>query len=257
MLFRRIAIVLALVVVGSFALLEAGPAYAWPLHAPGAHDGRSPRGKRVARRARKTKVCSRSHGKRRCRWIREFQGHNASTHSLRSEPAPKPSGNIKIYSLNTREELEVNIYTEDGDFDDAALAALDHLFRCWRSGRERAIDPRLYEILSSIYDHFGTRIDLTSGFRYYERHSSRHNNGAAADISIPGVSVRSLYEFTSSLDPGGMGVGLYPRSGFIHVDFRAPGAPSYRWTDYSGPRSRSKHKSRPKSKHHHKLKPNA
>jgi hypothetical protein len=32
-----------------------------------------------------------------------------------------------------------------------------------------------------------------------------------------------------------MGVGLYPTSGFIHVDFRAPGEPSYRWTDYSGP----------------------
>ena len=31
-----------------------------------------------------------------------------------------------------------------------------------------------------------------------------------------------------------MGIGLYPTSEFIHVDFRAPGEPSYRWTDYSG-----------------------
>jgi hypothetical protein len=31
-----------------------------------------------------------------------------------------------------------------------------------------------------------------------------------------------------------MGIGLYPTSGFIHVDFRAPGEPSYRWVDHSG-----------------------
>ena len=44
-----------------------------------------------------------------------------------------------------------------------------------------------------------------------------------------------------------MGVGLYPTSGFIHVDFRAPGEPSYRWTDYSGP-SHGKKKSKKSKK---------
>jgi hypothetical protein len=38
-----------------------------------------------------------------------------------------------------------------------------------------------------------------------------------------------------------MGVGVYPNSQFIHVDFRAPGEPSFRWTDWSG-------SSRPKAK---------
>jgi hypothetical protein len=28
-----------------------------------------------------------------------------------------------------------------------------------------------------------------------------------------------------------MGIGKYPRGGFVHIDFRAPGEPSYRWTD--------------------------
>ena len=32
-----------------------------------------------------------------------------------------------------------------------------------------------------------------------------------------------------SLDPGGMGIGIYPRAGFVHVDVRA--APSARWID--------------------------
>jgi hypothetical protein len=54
------------------------------------------------------------------------------------------------------------------------------------------------------------------------------------DIRIPGVSINEMYTYAESLDAGGMGLGLYPTSQFIHVDFRAPGEPSYRWTDWSG-----------------------
>jgi uncharacterized protein YcbK (DUF882 family) len=207
------------------------------------------------KRVRKTKVCKRYKGKRRCRWIARFSGHNQGPSKLRAEAPPKPSGKLHIYARNGREELEINIYDDNGEFDDAALAALDKLFRCRRSGKIRAGDPRLYQTLSSIYDEFGARIDLTSGFRYRERASSRHNHGAAADISIPGVSARKLYKFTSGLDAGGMGIGLYPRSGFIHVDWRAPGAKSYRWTDYSPPGS--SRKKRKKSRKKRKRKPNA
>jgi hypothetical protein len=55
------------------------------------------------------------------------------------------------------------------------------------------------------------------------------------DIRVPGVSVQTLYDFAASLDMGGMGIGRYPTSQFVHVDWRAPGEKSYRWTDYSGP----------------------
>ena len=48
---------------------------------------------------------------------------------------------------------------------------------------------------------------------------------------------KEMYAYAESLDAGGMGIGIYPRSGFIHVDFRAPGEPSYRRTDYSPPGS--------------------
>src|SRR5262249_34764430 len=41
------------------------------------------------------------------------------------------------------------------------------------------------------------------------------------------------YRFADGLDAGGMGVGRYPHSNFVHIDFRAPGEPSYRWTDNS------------------------
>jgi hypothetical protein len=57
------------------------------------------------------------------------------------------------------------------------------------------------------------------------------------DIRIEGVTIDELYAYAESLDMGGMGVGLYPTSQFIHFDYRAPGEPSYRWTDWTAPGS--------------------
>ena len=56
----------------------------------------------------------------------------------------------------------------------------------------------------------------------------------------------------ASLDTGGMGLGIYPRAGFVHVDMR-PEA-SYRWVDYSPPGSGDM--GRPKSKRSKKAVPN-
>ena len=164
-----------------------------------------------------------------------FSGHNAAKSTLRTEPLEKPSGEISIKAENLGEEVTVNIYKPDGSFDEAALAKLDDLFRCVRTGEVRAVRPELYEQLSRIYDHFEKKqIFLVSGLRFAERSSSRHFHASAMDIRIPGVSINTMYAYAESLDPGGMGIGLYPTSQFIHVDFRAPGEPSYRWTDYSG-----------------------
>jgi uncharacterized protein YcbK (DUF882 family) len=168
----------------------------------------------------------------------KFSGHGVAAVSLRSEPVPKPSGDVWLFVENFREEVRVNIYRPDGSFDESALAALDSAFRCKRTGEVRAVDPRLYETLSVSFDQYGgKRIDLVSGFRYQRSEGSRHYHASAADIRIEGVSNRELYKFAESLDVGGMGIGIYPRSGFVHVDYRAPGDPSYRWTDKSGPDS--------------------
>ncbi len=160
---------------------------------------------------------------------------------LRPTPPPAPSGRLRIYSLAYREEADVNIYNEDGSYNDEALNSLGHVFRCKRTGQEHAVDPRLLAVLSHISDHFGgQRIELLSGYRYQRRQTSNHFRAAAADIRIPGVDPRELRAFVCSLDAGGMGVGYYPRVGFIHVDVRPE--PSYRWIDYSrsNPDSRDK-----------------
>jgi len=181
------------------------------------------------------KQCSSSDGKRKCRRVAVFQGHNAVKSTLRTEPLTKPSGDIWLNAENLAEEVKLNIYKADGTFDEASLAKLDELFRCRATGEVRAVRAELYEQLSRIYDHFGgKRVDLVSGLRFNERNSSRHHHASAMDIRIKGVSDREMYKFAESLDNGGMGIGIYPTSGFIHVDYRAPGEPSYRWTDYSG-----------------------
>ena len=173
----------------------------------------------------------------------DFSGHNAQKSTLRTEPLPRPSGDIWIKVPALNEEVKVNIYKADGSFDDAALAQLDTVWRCRETGNVRAVRAELYEQMSRIYDHFDhKRIELVSGFRYAERSSSRHWHASAMDIKIPGITIREMYKYAESLDAGGMGIGLYPTSQFIHVDFRAPGEPSYRWTDTSGPGSGKRHK---------------
>ena len=207
--------------------------------------GRSRRGKHAGR----VKLCSeskvgkgkRARTRRSCKFVKEFQGRGVPSTELRTDPLDRPSGDVWVYSENLRQGVQVNIYRPDGAFDEDALARLDEVFRCKRTQEVRALDPRLYEQLSRLQDHFGkTRATVVSGFRFAERSSSRHFHASAIDIKLENVGLRDLYDYARSLDPGGMGIGIYPHSGFIHVDYRAPGEPSYRWTDYSGAGSRDR-----------------
>jgi len=174
------------------------------------------------------KRLAKHHGKHKGRMV----GWPVPEKGLRAEPAPRPSGKLRIYSINYKDEADVNLYNADGSFDVNALAEINHIFKCRRSGLEHDIDTRLVTILSHIYDHFGEkRIELLSGYRFQRRTTSNHFHGTAADIRIPGVDPRKIRSFAESLDAGGMGVGWYPRVGFVHIDVRP--LPSYRWIDYS------------------------
>lgn len=231
-----------LVVASGSGWAEAAP------KAKAAARASSDSGKTISKRKKSsnkgtTKECSRVRGKKKCKRIAIFSGHNAAKSKLRTEPLAKPSGEVWLRAENLAQEARVNIYKEDGSLNEASLAQLDELFRCRQTGEVRAVRSELYEQLSRIYDHFGgKRVDLVSGFRFAERSSSRHFHASAMDIRIAGVSIRDMYAYAESLDGGNMGIGLYPTSGFIHVDYRAQGEPSYRWTDRSGPGSGKKSK---------------
>ena len=168
---------------------------------------------------------------------RKPEGHVVADAQLRAEPAPRPSGRLNLYSIGLKEEIDVNIFNEDGSYNVDALAAVNHVLRCKRTDTERPIEPRLLVILSQIEDHFGKRIDIVSGYRNQRKQTSNHFKGSASDIRIQGVRPKTIRTFAETLDAGGMGIGYYPRSLFVHVDVRPP--PSYRWIDYARPNPNS------------------
>jgi uncharacterized protein YcbK (DUF882 family) len=151
---------------------------------------------------------------------------------LRPTVPPRPSGNLHLFVLATRESLKVNIYNDDGSYNVESLRAVSHVLRCKRTDAEKDIEPRLLTVLSVIYDHFGGKpLQIVSGYRNQRKVTSYHFKGSASDIRIPGVKPLKVRNYVETLDAGGMGIGLYPRAEFVHVDIRPP--PSYRWIDYA------------------------
>jgi uncharacterized protein YcbK (DUF882 family) len=212
---------------------EAAPAAEAP--APAAASGDEAKPARAHHHRRK-----RSHQGR-------FSGRVVSEDQLRVDPLPRPSGNLAMVSLNNPNEdpVKVNIYNEDGSYNLDALEQLNHILRCRRTDTEASMDPQLLTMLSHVYDHFGSKpLQIVSGFRNQRKESSNHFKGRATDIRIAGVSSKKIQAFAQTLDRGGMGIGIYPRSQFVHIDVRSP--PSFRWTDWSPPNSNAAEKRPPR-----------
>jgi uncharacterized protein YcbK (DUF882 family) len=171
---------------------------------------------------------------RRAKHAARFDGRVVPESALRKDPLDPPSGDVEIHTVNTNESVKVNIYNEDGSYNIESLRQLDHVLRCRRTDAEKPIEPRLFTLLSHVYDHFGGKpLELVSGFRNQRKQTSNHFKGTASDIRINGVSPKKIEAFAETLDTGGMGIGIYPRSQFVHIDVRP--LPSFRWTDYSPP----------------------
>ncbi len=175
-----------------------------------------------------------------------FIGRVVPEEQLRTDPLPRPSGYLVVVSLNDPDsKASVNIYNPDGSYNLDALSDLNHVLRCRRTDDEKDIDPQLITLLSHVYDHFGGRpLQIVSGYRNQRKQTSNHFKGRASDIRIEGVSSKKIEAFAETLDRGGMGIGIYPRSQFVHIDVRSP--PSYRWTDFSPPNSNAAEKRPPR-----------
>jgi uncharacterized protein YcbK (DUF882 family) len=194
---------------------------------------------------------SRHHGKRG-RKHALVSGHVVPEDQLRQDALPHPSGNLHLIFPGVKDEVEVNIYNTDGSYNLDALEQASHVLRCRRTDTEKPIDPQLLMLLSHVYDHFGSKpIEIVSGYRNQRKQTSNHFKGTASDIRINGVPSKKILEFAATLDGGGMGLGIYPRSQFVHIDVRPP--PSYRWIDYSPPNSNASEKRPPKGWRRHKL----
>lgn len=89
--------------------------------------------------------------------------------------------------------------------------------------RAKCFPGRLRSVLAHIARHTGRRLVITSGHRMTGRRGSYHRKCMAADIRVPGVSVRRIVAAARSA-PGIGGIGTYC-NGIVHVDV----GPKRRW----------------------------
>ena len=136
---------------------------------------------------------------------------------------------LALYNLHTGESLRT-IYWEQGDYLLDALHEVSHLMRDFRTGEVRPISPQLLDLLHRLHRNMGGRqpFHLISGYRSPHTNAllrsessgvakhSLHMKGEAADIRLPGRSLKQLHQAAVALKGGG--VGYYPQSDFIHVD---------------------------------------
>jgi hypothetical protein len=95
----------------------------------------------------------------------------------------------------------------------------------------RRLHPGLLPLLARLAEHFdGHAIQIVSGYRPGAREGSRHRFGRALDLRVADVDVETVRAFLDG-EPY-TGVGLYPTSGFVHLDVRSE---TIRWVDDSGP----------------------
>lgn len=156
-------------------------------------------------------------------------------------PFCKPlSAAKKLFMHNIHTGEYVNLtYMEKGAYIPDALAELNNFFRDRMTNEQRKMDPKLLDLIHSIYEETesGKPLEIVSGYRCPSTNAklrkkskgvaknSYHMKGMAADLFIPGVDLAKLRKLACSKGAGG--VGYYPRSGFVHVDVRS--GPKKRW----------------------------
>jgi uncharacterized protein YcbK (DUF882 family) len=159
--------------------------------------------------------------------------HVPPTAPIPSTPAERPP--LVLEMINTGERLELWPLRDDGGFSDWDLASAAHALRDQRHDEECPIDPRLLDLAYRLERHFESKaVRVLSAFRLPHGRSN-HGKGRALDLVIPGTRDDEVARFARTI--GFVGVGLYPRSGFVHVDSRSR---SYFWIDTSGPGQRSR-----------------
>ena len=87
------------------------------------------------------------------------------------------------------------------------------------------ISPELVTVLQKIRTHFGKAVTINSAYRTPAKNKavggatySQHLYGTAADISIKGVSPKTVAAYVETIMPNKGGIGIY--STFTHVDVR-------------------------------------
>ena len=143
---------------------------------------------------------------------------------------------LVLYSINRGERVELEASTDAGNFPPEQLDKASYILRSG-DGQMHPVDGRLLDIVYDLQKHFkASEVRFVSGYRApLKRLGSNHGYGRAMDLVIPGTIDEWVASYVRAL--GFTGAGVYPISGFVHVDVRDR---SYYWVDKSGPGSANK-----------------
>ncbi|HDH34067.1 MAG TPA: DUF882 domain-containing protein [Nitrospirae bacterium] len=136
---------------------------------------------------------------------------------------------LHFYNLYTYEDLKIT-YWREGWYIPEALSDINHIFRDIRTGKVKAINKELLDLLFNIRKKINVDapFQIVSGYRTPQSNAilrklkkgvaknSLHMYGKAVDIRVPGFSLRTLRREAKKLELGG--VGYYPQAHFVHVD---------------------------------------
>jgi uncharacterized protein YcbK (DUF882 family) len=142
---------------------------------------------------------------------------------------------LRLVNAHTGERFD-DVYHDGTAYLDEALSALDWLVRDHRENVAAAMDPALYDLVWALGSRYaaarGARpvIAVHSGFRTETTNemlraegaaqNSLHMAGMALDVSVPGLGINILAN--QALRIGAGGLGIYYRSGFVHLDTGPP-----------------------------------
>jgi len=140
---------------------------------------------------------------------------------------------LAFENLHTGEALAIT-YFDAGQYDDVALAAINHVLRDFRTDEVFPIRTALLDQLVLVRTAIGSDapFQIISGYRsprtndMLHRQSSGvarrslHMDGMAIDVRLADTRTRVLRDTAAELNLGG--VGYYAQSNFVHLDIGRP-----------------------------------
>ena len=147
---------------------------------------------------------------------------------------------LSLFAINTRERLDLPAQNDEGAFSASDLDRAARFLRDPRTSAMHPIEPRLLARIYRVQRHFEVaELRVISGYRLPKPGGrSNHGRGRALDLVVPGSTDEEVAKVAR--EQGYCGVGIYPTSGFVHIDVRDR---SYFWVDTSGPGAKRRERS--------------